>query len=148
SGIVEAEHTGATGISLNMQLELILKENNAETARLKLGMGEFVLGRDTACEVQIPSDAVSRRHARLTVGEDGVFIQDLGSANGTYVDGQRAEGRVALLPGQHVEIGLVVVQARWDAPPGTAPVQIETYTASDAAEKAEALLLGRKYDLG
>ncbi|MCG3149736.1 MAG: Serine/threonine-protein kinase PknD [Verrucomicrobiae bacterium] len=131
-----------------MELELILKENNAETARLTLGSGEFVVGRDAACEVRIPSDAVSRRHARLTVAEDAVFIQDLGSANGTYVDGVRAEGRVALAPGQKIEIGMVVMQPRWATQqPGTQATVVETYVP-DVAAATEALLHDHKYELG
>jgi len=131
-----------------MELELILKEDNTEKARVTLGTGEFVVGRDAACEVRIPSDAVSRRHARLTVGDDGVFIQDLGSANGTYIDGQRADGRVSLLPGQKVEMGLVVMQAHWTAPSTSAKATVVENIIPEAAALTEALLHDRKYEVG
>jgi serine/threonine protein kinase len=131
-----------------MQLELILKENNTETARHTLGPGEFVIGRDTACEIRVPSDAVSRRHARLTITDDAVFIQDLGSANGTFIEGRRAEGRVALQPGQKIEMGLVVLQANWKPrQPGAPATVVETY-APDKAAATEALLHDHKYQLG
>ncbi|MEI6084648.1 MAG: protein kinase [Verrucomicrobiota bacterium] len=132
-----------------MELELIFKENNTETARVRLGTGEFVVGRDAACEVPVRSDAVSRRHARLTVGDDGVFIQDLGSANGTFIDGQRADGRVPLVPGQKVEIGLVVMQARWGAPfASIGRPSVDESSGSEPAEISEALLHDRKYEVG
>lgn len=102
-----------------MEVELLVKENNVELARARLPAGEFVIGRDPACEIVLNSDAVSRRHARLTIAAAGVFIQDLGSANGTYVDGRRARGRVALQSGQKVELGLVLLQATWGPPPAT-----------------------------
>lgn len=131
-----------------MELELILKEDNTVKARVTLGTGEFVVGRDAACEVRIPSDAVSRRHARLTVGEDAVFIQDLGSANGTFVEEQRAEGRVPLTPGQRVEMGLVVMQATWKSPQtGSQPTVIET-SEPGAAEVTAAMLQDNKYEVG
>jgi serine/threonine protein kinase len=131
-----------------MELELILKEDNTEKARVTLGTGEFVVGRDAACEVRIPSDAVSRRHARLTIGDDAVFIQDLGSANGTFIDGQRAEGRVPLMAGQRVEMGLVVMQARWTtSPTGSLPTVVDT-SLPVSAEATEAMLQDHKYEIG
>jgi DNA-binding CsgD family transcriptional regulator len=54
-----------------------------------------VLGRSSACDFVVEHASVSRRHARCCVGETGLVITDLGSHNGTFVDGQRiAEARV------------------------------------------------------
>src|SRR5258705_9050935 len=103
-----------------MQLDLVFLENDTETSRVTLGAGEFVIGRDTACEVVIANDAVSRRHARLTINESSVFLEDLDSADGTFINGRRAEGRVLLEPGQRVNLGVVAFEARW-APPSVKP---------------------------
>lgn len=48
---------------------------------------EFIIGRDKNVPAHIPDDSVSRQHARITRREDAYIIEDLGSINGTFVDG-------------------------------------------------------------
>lgn len=68
---------------------------------------EVVIGRDENGSLVLTDASVSRRHARVTVGEDGsILVQDLGSTNGTAVNGQPTE-RSLLRPGDHLEIGAV-----------------------------------------
>lgn len=52
--------------------------------------GEMSIGRDESCELRLPDPNVSRRHARLEAGPSGVRVRDLGSTNGTSVDGRAA----------------------------------------------------------
>lgn len=63
---------------------------------------EIVVGRSEGCDVTVADGSVSRLHARLVADEEGVYVEDLGSANGTFVDGQRTRGRVRLADGQQV----------------------------------------------
>jgi len=63
---------------------------------------ELVLGRSEGCNVTIADGSVSRLHARLVADDAGVYVEDLGSANGTFVDGERTKGRVRLTHGQQV----------------------------------------------
>ncbi|MGF1595793.1 MAG: ATP-binding cassette domain-containing protein [Acidimicrobiales bacterium] len=66
--------------------------------------GELVLGRADECDISIPDPLVSRRHARFILGPTGGRIVDLGSDNGTYVNGQRVrESTVG--EGDLVEVG-------------------------------------------
>ncbi len=51
----------------------------------------IVLGRSPDCEVTIPGALVSRRHAQIAPDSDEWFLEDLGSANGTVVNGQQVE---------------------------------------------------------
>jgi diguanylate cyclase (GGDEF)-like protein len=53
---------------------------------VKLAGGEFVIGRDAACHLELPDDSVSRRHAVLRPMTDGYVLIDAGSTNGTYVN--------------------------------------------------------------
>lgn len=62
----------------------------------------FSIGRLPECDVQIDSPIVSREHARLRIEPDGFSLEDLGSTNGTFVNGQRIEGRVPLAAGMRV----------------------------------------------
>lgn len=50
-----------------------------------------VVGRDRACDLPIPSALISRRHCCLAVDGDGVAVRDLGSTNGTWINGVRVD---------------------------------------------------------
>lgn len=68
--------------------------------------GEMVLGRQTDCDVCIPTGEVSRRHARIKPGPDGVLVEDLDSANGTYLNGKRIRSGI-LHPGEELALDTV-----------------------------------------
>jgi DNA-binding winged helix-turn-helix (wHTH) protein len=72
--------------------------------------GESVIGRDRGCVVQIDADSVSRHHARLNVTEGAISIEDLGSKNGTWLDGERIHGTVLLTDGTTVRLGSETVR--------------------------------------
>jgi ABC-type multidrug transport system ATPase subunit len=63
------------------------------------------IGRDPQCEVPLQYPMVSWRHARLTRTPGGILAEDLGSRNGTYVDGVRISGKVLVKPGQEIGLG-------------------------------------------
>lgn len=70
----------------------------------KLAKNEQIIGRGSAADVEILDDAISRRHARLRFGEDRVWLVDLGSRNGTWVNGSRIAGEVELLDGDKIQL--------------------------------------------
>ena len=65
---------------------------------------ELVVGRSEGCDVTIADGSVSRLHARVVADEEGVYVEDLGSANGTFVAAERIRGRVRLTEGQEVRV--------------------------------------------
>ena len=73
-----------------------------------LGQGENVLGRDGDLAVCIESATVSRRHARIVISGDHPILEDLGSKNGTYLNGQRVGPAAPLRSGDRIQIGSVV----------------------------------------
>jgi diguanylate cyclase (GGDEF)-like protein len=64
-----------------------------------------VVGREGAAAVQIDSPEVSRRHARIYVAEAGFFVEDLGSRNGTFLNGQPVERPMPLTDGDKLGFG-------------------------------------------
>jgi DNA-binding winged helix-turn-helix (wHTH) protein len=72
-----------------------------------LGLGEHILGRSHEAAVFVDSKAVSRRHARITVREDGAELEDLGSKNGTSLRGERITGAAPLRDGDDIALGSV-----------------------------------------
>lgn len=63
------------------------------------------MGRSTSCEISLQDNKVSRRHARIVVEGETAKIEDLGSRNGTLVNGNKISGLVALAPGDQVQVG-------------------------------------------
>jgi pSer/pThr/pTyr-binding forkhead associated (FHA) protein len=63
---------------------------------------EMVLGRQAECDLQLTEGHASRRHAKLSVAPDGVWLEDLGSANGTFVNGAKINGKVRLTSGDRL----------------------------------------------
>ncbi|MGI9538777.1 MAG: FHA domain-containing protein [Miltoncostaeaceae bacterium] len=63
------------------------------------------IGRTPHCELFLDDVTVSRDHARIERGDDGLVIRDLGSLNGTYVNRRRIEGAEALQDGDELQIG-------------------------------------------
>lgn len=66
--------------------------------------GENLVGRSRDCRVRLASTRVSRHHARITVDGQTALIEDCGSRNGTWVDGQKANGRVRLKDGADIGV--------------------------------------------
>jgi len=72
---------------------------------IEIPAGEATIGRDRGCAVRIDADSVSRHHARLTVTGGEASIEDLGSKNGTWVDGERIHGTAPLTDGAYFRVG-------------------------------------------
>lgn len=68
-------------------------------------VSEVTIGRSPSCEIEIDDDKVSRRHARIFLREGQVWLSDLGSINGTLVNGRRVKGEARLLPGDRFQVG-------------------------------------------
>ena len=82
-----AEHTAQQKIGLS---DFVLKYRKGTGAwqELPLPLGEFVIGRYVQSDIILDDHKISRRHAKVIAAKDTIVIQDLGSTNGTQVDGQ------------------------------------------------------------
>lgn len=81
--------------------------------RLPLAAGENLVGRDPGAQVRLDDATVSRRHSLIMVGTRGSRIDDLGSKNGTFLDGVRlASGPAELRDGVRILFGSVEVTYR------------------------------------
>lgn len=75
-----------------------------EQGQVILPAGTFYLGRDRACFIRLVDSAVSRQHLLLEVG-DALHITDLGSRNGTLLNGRYLRGRIALRHADELTLG-------------------------------------------
>ena len=70
---------------------LIVRMNSQVVQEQKLDLGQVLIGRDRLSDIHLADAAVSRRHAKVVISLDSVTLTDLGSRNGTYVNGRQIE---------------------------------------------------------
>ena len=73
---------------------------------------DMTMGRAPGCTVVLDEQYVSQVHTRVFQRESGVFVEDLGSTNGTWVNGVRAQGHVSVRPGDRIQLGNVILELR------------------------------------
>ena len=94
-----------------------------------------VIGRREDCDLRIPLGDVSRKHCRLVRDGDALRLEDLGSSNGTYHNGQRVQEAI-LSPGDSIQVGPLVFVLQIDGVPADdelAPVETQTGTEGQEA---------------
>jgi pSer/pThr/pTyr-binding forkhead associated (FHA) protein len=79
---------------------------------------EFLIGRAADCDLRLRISAVSRHHCLLRIRPGEASLADLGSANGTFVNGQRVRSQVSLHHGDKVGIGDVTFIVELEGPSG------------------------------
>ena len=86
---------------------------HSDNLHVKLQTGENLVGRELPIDVWLDSASVSRRHARIVIDDAKLFLEDLGSRNGTWVNGRRVEGRQDIADGDELRFGPIVMRLRW-----------------------------------
>lgn len=71
---------------------------------------EIVIGRSSDLDMVLVEDMVSRRHAKISSTDSEIFIQDLGSTNGTFVNGEKIAGRAQLQEGDRILVGTSIIK--------------------------------------
>ncbi len=127
-----------------IQAEILVYSESECVAKYSITHGDYTIGRDIGCQVRLDVDGVSRHHARLAFQGYELVLEDLGSANGVFIEGVQIGLPTRVRPDQQVEIGSarlfirlkaeaseMLAAALWDPDLGLAPVR--------------ALLEGKKY---
>ena len=96
--------------------KLVMFRSNGEPRDFPLNPETTCVGRKNDCDIRIPVTEVSRRHAEFKIKDEEVFVKDLGSSNGTYVNNKRVK-QSSLSAGDHVVIGPVVFTLQIDGEP-------------------------------
>lgn len=110
---------------------LVVVEGRRAGQRVAVPSGETTLGRDELSELVLDDEGVSRHHALLIRAADTVTIQDVGSTNGTWVNGQQVRDARELHPGDRVQLGVAVfafeaAHANPPTPPSPPPARRRT----------------------
>jgi pSer/pThr/pTyr-binding forkhead associated (FHA) protein len=99
-----------------MNVKMLVVHGRPVGKSLLFGPGEYYLGRGPECHVRFNSDWVSRQHCLLRIGADSARLRDLGSRNGTLVNGQLLHEERILADGDQVQIGPVGFEVRLEIP--------------------------------
>jgi len=91
------------------QFQLIMRQGPTPGATFTLEGDQINIGRESSNEIAINDAEISRRHARLTFQGGKYVLEDLGSTNGTFVNGQRLAGPRVLKAGEVVSFGEQIV---------------------------------------
>jgi pSer/pThr/pTyr-binding forkhead associated (FHA) protein len=87
-----------------VQLALVVERGERPGARFDL-VDDMIVGRVVGAGITLDDVEVSWHHAVIRVRADGADITDLGSTNGTFVNGERITSRVRLSPGSSIRVG-------------------------------------------
>src|SRR5258708_7001632 len=93
-----------------MRVKLLVVQGRPHGQSLYFPCGEFVIGRGPECHIRPNSSWVSRQHCLLGVTETAVYLRDLGSRNGTLINGARVMGERKLAGGDRLQLGPLVLQ--------------------------------------
>jgi pSer/pThr/pTyr-binding forkhead associated (FHA) protein len=130
-----------------MNVKLLVVHGRPQGKSFLFPPGEYIFGRGPECHIQPNSDWVSRQHCILRVTPESIFVRDLGSLNGTLVNGLRVRGEQQLGPGDQLQVGPLVFEIRLDVvPPTPAPAEassplkptVPNINCNDTAEQPSA----------
>jgi len=100
-----------------MPFQLVMRAGPQPGSVFPLQKSEIYIGRDPSNDLVIGDAEVSRKHARLIWQSGGYILEDLGSTNGTYLNGQRLLGPHVMRPGEVIQLGenvTLVFEALYD----------------------------------
>ena len=150
-----------------LQAELKILGGKHQGKAIPLTTKKFLVGREQDCHLRPNSDMVSRHHCVFSIDDYAVRLRDLGSTNGTRVNGEALRGEVVLKPGDQIGIGkmeleLVIRQpvavvakvsttdgssSEIESVPGGATAEIPIYLGDSNAEIANAELNETAYEI-
>jgi hypothetical protein len=104
-----------------MIAKLIVASGKSAGRAIAIKRNKLLIGRSEGCDVRPLSEEVSRRHCAITVGPAEVWVEDLGSRNGTFVNGTRITERTKVVDGDIVRVGSLELKVSCTAPAAQAP---------------------------
>ena len=115
-----------------MEVVLVMFKDDEQRA-FPLSVTKTIVGRRQDCDLRIPTRDVSRRHCEISYDDQQVTVRDLGSSNGTYVNGKRV-AETALQPGDQLAVGPVTFVVQINGKPATIKPEDTAPHLEEAAE--------------
>jgi pSer/pThr/pTyr-binding forkhead associated (FHA) protein len=89
-----------------------IAQGNQAGLSAELAGGVIMIGRGADCQLILDDDYVSTRHARVVSGASGIYVEDLGSTNGTYLDRAKVTSPTPVKIGVPIRVGKTTVELR------------------------------------
>jgi DNA-binding winged helix-turn-helix (wHTH) protein len=125
SGVIRTVHRFGYAFDGDLQQEAVVGTHAVryvlvgEAGEYPLADGINLIGRDQCAEVRLDFTTVSRQHAQILVKEEGAFLEDLQSKNGTFVRDTKVSGGVLLAEGDQIRVGSVILTFKTAHPGAT-----------------------------
>jgi predicted component of type VI protein secretion system len=100
------EDSGATRVRMAVPKYVLRGVSGALFSKVFPVTGPVVIGRAAECDISVPADEISRRHALVKPTPEGLAVEDLGSSNGTFINGKRVQHGF-LNPGDELRLDAV-----------------------------------------
>jgi pSer/pThr/pTyr-binding forkhead associated (FHA) protein len=105
-----------------MQVVLSMFRSDGDRRSFSLHKDLTIIGRREDCDLRIPLGEISRKHCRLIKDGDALKLEDLGSSNGTYHNGQRVQ-EALIQPGDTIQVGSIAFVVQIDGVPADEEMQ-------------------------
>ncbi len=109
------------GMLAMIKVQLIVVQGKPEGKTIPLVGPLFVIGRDEGCHLRPSSDEVSRRHSEIAIGAETATLRDLGSRNGTFLNGRAVAEPAVLKSGDLIKVGPLTFAVSIQGPATAAP---------------------------
>lgn len=117
-----------------MIVKLIVVSGKSAGRSIAVKRSKFLIGRADECDIRPLSEEVSRRHCAITVGPTEVWVEDLGSRNGTFVNGAKITERTKVVDGDIVRVASLELKVSCTAPapqPGGSEDDVSRWLMAD-----------------
>src|SRR6476659_1998285 len=127
-----------------MRLVMVMFRADGQRRSFSVTRDITVIGRREDCDLRIPLGDVSRKHCRMIMDGELIRVEDLGSSNGTYRNGERIQ-QTELQAGDTLQVGPVVFVVQVDGTPADddlQPVTVQAASASSSTDRSSASASG------
>lgn len=118
-----------------MDVRLIRFKDDGARRSFRIKRGKCVIGRDAACDLQIPTPSVSRHHCEVVIDGDKVVVRDLDSSNGVFLNESRVKGEIHTKAGDRLAVGPIIFTIQIGGKPEhIEPPLLDAPTAANAGD--------------